>query len=203
MKKVLGVLTLLLLLAACGQAEMERPPEEGPPSLALPEGASITSASLSGESLSPDGRFMAVERGQGEPVPSAGVYPAQVFPADTVQITDAQTGEVLWEGEGAYSQSICWSPEGGFAALAVTDRTRCSITIVETENWTSWDFTLPDGSPIPEYTFLPDDEPWCVWREYEGCFDLTLGRGGDGGPKTRYYCVVSSTNGGWTGKPYQ
>lgn len=196
MKKVLGVLALLLLLPAWGQAEMDQPPEEGPPSLVLPEGASIMPASLSGESLSPDGRFMAVERGQGEPAPAAGVYPAQVSPADMIQITDAQTGEVLWEGEGAYSQFIIlWSPEGSFAALARTSRTRCSVTVIETENWTSWDFTLPDGSPIPEYTFLPDDEPWCVWREYEGCFDLTLGRGGDERSKMRYYCVVSSTNG--------
>lgn len=199
MKRVLGILALLLLLAACGQAEVERPPEEGAPSLALPEGASVTSASLSGESLSPDGRFMAVERGRSEPVSEEGVYPARVSPADTVQITDAETGEVLWEGEGAYEQSILWSPEGGFAALARTARTWCSITVIETENWTSWDFTLPDGSPIPEYTFLPDDEPWGLWRS-ENSLDLTVGRGGDAGERTFYRCSVWMKGGQVTGE---
>lgn len=197
MKRVLSILALLLLLSACGQVEMEQPPEEGDPSLALPEGASITSASLSGEALSPDGRFMAVERGRSEPVSEEGVYPAQVSPAETVQITDAETGEVLWEDFGAYEQSILWSPEGGFAALARTARTWCSITVIETENWTSWDFTLPDGGPIPEYTFLPED--WGAWQS-EGSLDLTIGRGGDAGEQTLYQCRVWTKSGGVTGE---
>ena len=192
MRKLMLGLALMLLLAGCGQTEVEQPPEEGAPSLALPEGASITSASLSGEALSPDGRFMAVERGRSEPVPEEGVYPARVSPADTVQITDAETGEVLWEGEGAYEQSILWSPEGGFAALARTARTWCSITVIETESWTSWDFTLPDGSPIPEYTFLPGD--WGAWQS-EGSLDLTIGRGGDAGEQRFYTCYVEARDG--------
>lgn len=191
MRKLMLGLALMLLLAGCGQTEVEQPPEEGAPSLALPEGASITSASLSGEALSPDGRFMAVERGRSEPVPEEGVYPARVSPADTVQITDAETGEVLWEGEGAYEQSILWSPEGGFAALARTARTWCSVTVIETENWTSWDFVLPDGSPIPEYTFLAED--WGVWQS-EGNLNLTID-GSDGVEPRFYTCAVETRDG--------
>lgn len=194
MKKRAFILALMLLLAGCGQGEMEEPPEEGPPALTLPEGAVITSAVLDGEALSPDGRFIAVARGRGEPVPEDGVYPARVSPANTVQITDTETGEALWETDGAYEQSILWSPEGGFAALARTARTWCSITIIETENWTEWEFKLPDGSAIPEYTFLPDDEPWGVWQS-EGSLDLTIGRGGDAGEKTYYTCAVDVRNG--------
>lgn len=200
MRKLMLGLALMLLLAGCGQTEVEQPPEEGAPSLALPEGASITSASLSGEALSPDGRFMAVERGRSEPVPEEGVYPARVSPADTVQITDAETGEVLWEGEGAYEQSILWSPEGGFAALARTARTWCSITVIETESWTSWDFTLPDGSPIPEYTFLP--EIWGAWRS-EGSLDLTIGQGGDAGEQRFYTCAVAVHDGTLKGNVWE
>ena len=136
MKRLLSVLVLLLLLSACEQAEIKTPSKEGPPTLTLPEGASITSASLDGESFSPDGRFIAIERGRGEPVPAEGVYPAQVSPADTVQIIDAETGKVFWEADGAYQHSILWSPKGRYAALARTGQTRCSITIIETENWT-------------------------------------------------------------------
>lgn len=193
MKKRAFILALLLL-AGCGQGEMEEPPEEGPPALTLPEGAVITSAVLDGEALSPDGRFIAVARGRGEPVPEDGVYPARVSPANTVQITDTETGEALWETDGAYEQSILWSPEGGFAALARTARTWCSITIIETENWTEWEFKLPDGSAIPEYTFLPDDEPWGVWQS-EGSLDLTIGRGGDAGKQRYYTCAVAVHDG--------
>lgn len=101
--------------------------------------------------------------------------------------------------QGWLSQSALWSPEGGFLALAYSARTWNAITIFETENWTSWDFTLPDGSPIPEYTFLPDGEPWGVWRS-ENSLDLTIGRGGDAGEQTLYQCSVWTNSGGVTGE---
>lgn len=179
-KQLLLILTLLALLAGCGQTG--KPPAEAGDS-------SIQPAVLEGEALSPDGRFLARTEGQSEGVTSAGLYPAE-----KVQITDAETGAVLWEGDGAYGQSILWSPEGGFAALARSGRTWCSITVIETEGWTEWDFSLPDGSPIPEYTFLPDGGSWGVWQA-EDSLDLTIGRGGDAGEQRFYSCGVHVTDG--------
>lgn len=202
MKRLLVVWTLLLLLAACGAAETAEPPEkEASPAESRteteirsepenpPEEDSILPAVLEGEPLSPDGRFLARVEGRRESVMAMGLYPA-----DTVQIADAKTGEVLWEGDGFYTQSILWSPEGGFGALARSTRTSCSITIIETEGWTEWDFTLPDGSPIPEYTFLPDGGPWGVWQS-ENSLDLTIGRGGDAGEERYYTCAVETRDG--------
>ncbi len=192
MKRLLCVF-ILLLLTACGQQKTIEPPEqEISPSKTQtepeypPEDDSIRAAALEGEPLSPDGRFLARVKGHSEGAAAAGFYPA-----DTVQITDAETGKVFWEGDGFYTQSILWSPGGGFAALARSARTWCFITIIETEGWTEWDFTLPDGSPIPEYTFLPYDEPWGVWRS-EGGLDLTVGQGGDAGEQRYYTCAVET-----------
>ena len=189
---------MLLLLAACGQARVPEEPlgktasleEETPEDVEAPgEAGSIQSAVLEGELLSPDGRFLARMEGHRESVTSMGLYPA-----DTVQITGAETGEVLWEGDGSYSQSILGSPEGGFSALARSARTWCSITVIETEGWTKWDFTLPDGSPVLEYTFLPDSGPWGVWQS-EGSLDLTTGQGGDAGEQRHYTCAVETRDG--------
>jgi len=194
MRKAAGILAAFLLLAACGQAA--EPPEEAvsPGAAQEEDDFSIQPAALEGEGLSPDGRFRARAAGHSEGVTSAGLYPAE-----SIQITDAETEAVLWEGDGAYEQSILWSPEGGFAALARSGRTWCSVTVIETENWSEWAFTLPDGSPIPEYTFLPYNEPWGVWQS-EGVLELTVGRGGDWGPQSVYRCRVWVTEGGVTGE---
>lgn len=198
MKRLLSALILILLLAACGQAET---PPEVPSTetedasgveadvLSPDEGFHTEAAVLEGEGLSPDGRFCAQVTGAREGSSTGGPSIA-----DSIQITDAKTGEIVWEDFGAYEQSILWSPEGGFAALARTARTWCSITIIETESWTSWDFTRPDGSSIPEHAFLPDDEPWGVWTG-EGILDLTIGRGGDAGEQSFYTCAVLMRDG--------
>ena len=204
MKRLLGVLALVLLLAACGQAKMaEMPPEEAKTEAPAetPEEvdeyealiAATPVAQVGGEPLSPDGRFEARAEG------ASGEYVSGIQPPEYLQIIDRETGEVLWQDHGWLEQSILWSPEGGFAALARSARTWCCITILETENWTSWDVALPDGSSIPEYTFLPYNEPWGEWKS-ENSLDLTIGRGGDDGEQSFYQCDVWVNQIGVTGE---
>lgn len=191
MKRRMWVLAMmLLLLAACGQTEAPAPPveetEETDEYAALVAATPV--AEVEGETVSPDGRFEVRTEG------ASGEYVSGIQPPKYLQIVDLETGEVLWQDMGWLSQSVLWSPEGGFLALAYGARTWNAITIFETENWTSWDFTLPDGNPIPEYTFLPDGEPWGVWQS-EGSLDLTIGRGGDAGEQRFYTCAVEARDG--------
>lgn len=174
MKRLLGILALILLLAACGRVES----------------GTFYVEPLEGEEFSPDGQFYA----QGLLEGGEGYQPGETYPPDVIRISTLETDIQCWQGDAGLKNSILWSPEGGFAAIARTARTWCSILVLETENWTSWDFALPDGSPIPEYTFLPDDEPWGVWTS-EGSLDLTIGRGGDAGEQRYYACSVNVSDG--------
>lgn len=191
MKRLIGVLALLLLLAACGQAgTVEAPPEEPPAEETDGYEALIAStpvAQVEGEAVSPDGRFEIRTQG------ASGEYVSGIQPPEYLQIINRETGEVLWQDHGWLWQSTLWSPEGGFLALAYSARTWCAVTIFETENWTTWDFTLPDGSPIPEYAFLPHDEPWGAWQS-EGSLDLTTD-GSDGVEPRFYTCAVEAREG--------
>lgn len=194
MKRLIGILALLLLLAACGQAgTVEAPPEEPPAEETDGYEALIAStpvAPVEGEAVSPDGRFEIRTQG------ASGEYVSGIQPPEYLQIINRETGEVLWQDMGWLWQSVLWSPEGGFLALAYSARTWSAVTIFETENWTTWDFTLPNGSPIPEYTFLPED--WGVWQS-EDSLDLTIGRGGDAGEQRFYTCAVEARDGKFKG----
>ena len=76
--------------------------------------------------------------------------------------------------QGWVTQSVLWSPANNLVALAYGGRTWTAVKIISTAYWTSWEFTLPDGSPIPEYTFLPED--WGEWLDMDTLL-LTVGRG--------------------------
>ena len=115
MKRLLGVLALVLLLAACGQAKMaETPPEEAKTEAPAetPEEvdeyealiAATPVAQVAGEPLSPDGRFEARAEG------ASGEYVSGIQPPEYLQIIDRETGEVLWQDHGWLEQSILWSP---------------------------------------------------------------------------------------------
>lgn len=189
MRKLMLGLALILLLAGCGQTEAVQTPETDTGAETDEYEALVAAtpvAQVEGEAVSPDGRFEVRAEGV------SGEYVSGVQPPEFLQIIDRETEEVLWQDQGWPWQSALWSPEGGFLALACSARSWCAITVIETENWTSWDFTLPDGSSIPEYTFLPED--WGVWQS-EGSLDLTIGRGGDAGEQRFYTCAVEAQDG--------
>ncbi len=182
----IAALSLLVLLTACGQA-LAKPLEENP--------SSIQPAVLDGEALSPDGRFRAEAEGVNERIFAMGLYPVEF-----VQIADAATGEILWQDHGAYKQEILWSPKGQYAAIARTTRTFCTVVLIETQKWTTWEFVLPNGEPIPEYTFLPDG--WGVWQS-ENHLDLTVGGTADGEEPHFYSCSLALENGTLTGHSWE
>ena len=145
-------------------------------------------APLEGEITSPDGQFYVRQMGADTSVTAAGLYPAE-----RIQVVSRKTGEVLWEDIGYYHQSVLWSPGSRYAAIARRARTYQVVTVIDTHTFLAWDVTLPDGGPIPEYTFLPEDDAWGTWQN-ENTLLLTVGLGGDSGPR-RFYRYASFRGG--------
>lgn len=144
--------------------------------------ANTPAAELEGETVSPNGRLEMQTAGRSDLYVSGMVLP------EAIQIMDRETGEVKWEDQGYLWQSVSWSPENALVALAYGGRTWTAVKVISTAYWTSWDFSLPDGSPIPEYTFLPED--WGEWLDAETLL-LTVGRGGDREEQHTYRCHVN------------
>lgn len=192
---VLLCLTAVIIFGVSGRPAKapEAPPEED----VYQELLTVTPlAVVEGETISPNQRFLVRTAGD------TGIYVSGVRVPEHVQVVDRFADEVLWEGDGMVSQSALWSPESGYLALARSARTWCSVTVIETENWTEWDFTLPDGSPIPEYTFLPDNQSWGVWQS-ESTLELTVGRGGGDGPQKQYLCILDKERGALAGQTFE
>ena len=143
--------------------------------------ANTPSAQVEGETVSPNGRFEVRAEGRSD------LYVSGVVVPEAIQIVDRKSGEVKWEDQGWVTQSVLWSPANNLVALAYSGRTWTAVKIISTAYWTSWEFTLPDGGPIPEYTFLPED--WGEWIDMDSML-LTVGRGGDAGEQHTYRCVI-------------
>ena len=82
---------------------------------------------------------------------------------------------------------ILASPDGVYTAEARTCRTYAEVFIRHNASGAEWQFALPDGGPIPEYTFLP--ETWGEWLEANTLL-LTVGQGGDAGEQHTYRCSL-------------
>ena len=106
---------------------------------------------VEGNAISPDGRYQLRQTdagGDGEAVPSM----------ETVQLVSADTGEVLWEESGDYETSALWSPEGTYVALSQRQRACGSVTVVETETFTSRQVPLPVDVESAEYAWISAEE---------------------------------------------
>ena len=146
---------------------------------------------------SPDGRFemRAVENG-GQTVGGGSAL-------KTLEIIDCKSGEVRWKGKGGDIPEVMWSPDSCCAALAYGGRTGQSVKFVETRLWTEWDFTLPDGSAIPEGAFLPEN--WVDWEDAaldQNGLRITIGN--SGGTETAVYrCFLRVENDQLVGDSYE
>lgn len=138
-------------------------------------------AEVEGEGVSPSGRF------EVRTVGASDLWISGVRIPEALQIVDTETGEVMWEDTGYVSQSALWSPGNNLVAIACGARTWGTVYVVNTAFWATWEFTLPDGSPIPEYTFLPED--WGQWLDPDTLL-VTVGRGGDAGEQHTYRCTI-------------
>lgn len=181
-RRIFGVLALAVITAVTAgvaSPQMAAQRQETAEYQAPLEAAPV--AQVEGETLSPNGRFQVRTAGKSEMYVSGYVVP------EFLQIVDTETGELLWQDQGALWQSARWSPANNLVAIAYGGRTWTQVKVISTACWISWDFTLPDGSPIPEYEFLPED--WGTWPDMDTLL-LTVGRGGDAGEPHTYRCTV-------------
>ena len=79
------------------------------------------------------------------------------------------------------------SSDDVYTAEARICRTYVEVFVRHNASGAEWKFALPDGGPIPEYTFLPED--WGEWLESNTLL-LTVGQGGDAGEQRTYRCSL-------------
>lgn len=176
--RILGVIMLLAVTAGAIAVSAQQAAEEAAYQDYL---NTLPLAQLEGEGLCPGGRFRVQTAGESDLTVSGVRVP------ETLQLVNTQTGAVVWEDMGYPYQSVSWSPGNNLAAIAYGGRTGRAVTVVSTAWGTTWDFTLPDGSPIPEYTFLPED--WGRWLDMDTLL-VTVGQGGDAGEQHTYRCFL-------------
>lgn len=183
--RLAGILTLAVVTAVTVGVEypkMAAQQRETAEYRALLEATPL--AQVEGETAS--GQMQVATAGRTDQYVSGWIVP------ESIQITEVPTGRVLWQMPGQLTQRAAWSPDGRFLALAYSTRTQSGLKIVDTQTWTDWDFTLPDGSPIPEYIFFPED--WARWRG-DSSLEVTLGRG-DGEEVHTYRCSMTADESG-------
>lgn len=176
--RILGAVLLLAVTAGAIAVSAQQAAEEAAYQAYL---HTLPLAQLEGEGLCPGGRFRVRTAGESDLAVSGVRVP------ETLQLVNTQTGAVVWEDMGYPYQSVSWSPGNNLAAIAYGGRTWQAVTVVSTAWGTTWDFTLPDGSPIPEYTFLPED--WGRWLDPDTLL-VTVGQGGDAGEQHTYRCTI-------------
>ena len=183
-RRILGVLALAVITAVTVGAEFPETAaqrQEAAEYRAILEAAPV--AQVEEETLSPNGQFRVETAGRTDQYISGWIVP------EFLQVTSTDSGAVPWQDQGWLTQSAAWSPDSRFLALAYSTRTQSGLKVVDTQTWTDWEFTLPDGSPIPEYVFFPED--WARWRG-DSSLEVALGRGE--GEEAHTYCCSLLTD---------
>ena len=168
MRKIAVSLALCLLLAGCGQTGVQPEAEPAPeasqtPAVVLPEEDWE-------EALEPE-------------VPSGGLYLLESVP-----VLDPAAEEMTWEDKGDYRQSVLWSPNGSYVAIARTTETEVMVTVLEPVKSAYWHMTMPDGSTIPEGVALPEED-WGRWTGNDTLL-VTLGGVRGGAEERTYRCSI-------------
>lgn len=146
--RLAGILALAVITAVTVGAEYPRMAAQ---QLEAAECQTLLETPVEGNAISPDGRYQLRQTdagGDGEAVPSM----------ETVQLVSADTGEVLWEESGDYETAALWSPEGTYVALSQRQRACGSVTVVETETFTSRQVPLPEDVESAEYAWISAEE---------------------------------------------
>lgn len=146
--RLAGILALAVITAVTVGAEYPRMAAQRQEAA---ECQTLLETPVEGNAISPDGRYQLRQTdagGDGEAVPSM----------ETVQLVNAGTGEILWEESGDYETSALWSPEGTYVALSQRQRACGSVTVVETETFTSRQVPLPVDVESAEYTWISAEE---------------------------------------------
>ena len=146
--RLAGILALAVITAVTVGAEYPRMAAQRQEAA---ECQTLLETPVEGNAISPDGRYQLRQTdagGDGEAVPSM----------ETVQLVNAGTGEILWEESGDYETSALWSPEGTYVALSQRQRACGSVTVVETETFTSRQVPLPVDVESAEYAWISAEE---------------------------------------------
>ena len=146
--RLAGILALAVITAVTVGAEYPRMAAQRQEAA---ECQTLLENPVEGNAISPDGRYQLRQTdagGDGEAVPSM----------ETVQLVNAGTGEILWEESGDYETSALWSPEGTYVALSQRQRACGSVTVVETETFTSRQVPLPVDVESAEYAWISAEE---------------------------------------------
>ena len=146
--RLAGILALAVITAVTVGAEYPRMAAQRQEAA---ECQTLLETPVEGNAISPDGRYQLRQTdagGDGEAVPSM----------ETVQLVNAGTGEILWEESGDYETSALWSPKGTYVALSQRQRACGSVTVVETETFTSRQVPLPEDVESAEYAWIFAEE---------------------------------------------
>jgi len=190
--RICAVMVFCLLLAGCGQKDPDITPVVRP---VLPSGLAQDAVPaeepdaklLEEDGISPDGRYhLWLMKGEDSDE------------ADNLIIWDSEENLIKWwDDENSVDvPSVIWSHDGTYLAINRTVRQGESITIVETENWTEWDVTLPDGTPLPERSLIPEE--WGLWTE-ENVLRFVVNEEAAPETDTTYRCTVQIEEGVLTG----